>query len=191
MDVAPIIGKIMNNKYHPHRDLMIKFANDANIRIQEKIAGSDVWSRRECPAWIPEFEYREEPTKNVIDMSVLIKSGIDCEFKTGAYDRIGPLVKVCNERGRVTYDTHQHSGWLECQPRMSPHIHFWQGGDCPLPKGFRVKVYHIRGNTSIGLAEHFNWSKQVYYQYAIIGFEILGLPMTGIGLGRKSNGNVY
>ena len=105
----------------------------------------------------PNFEKwckeRFEPTKKVIDLSVLI-GGIDCEFSNnGNTWGVGKLAEINEpfiEEGEEPSDTphiymrdntnlhtrpHRY-----CQPRMN-HKHAWDGGNCPLPEGFMVKVY--------------------------------------------------
>jgi hypothetical protein len=82
-----------------------------------------------------------------VDLSSLLDSRILCEFnhgdsasKTGYLDRIvgwaaNPYRNDCNG---VKY--------RQCQPLPSPHIHYWKGGECPVPKGVKVKL-HLRDGT--------------------------------------------
>ena len=86
--------------------------------------------------------WRIKPTQKVIDLSVLIESGIDCEFKdsdeTGLF--ISKLSRQSGPSEEYRYYDGEDTSWDECQPRMN-HKHAWDGGECPLPEGFRVKVW--------------------------------------------------
>ena len=108
--------------------------------------------------------WRIKPTKKVIDLSVLIDSGIDCthDFLEG----YGPL----------------DNSWTEeslCEARVVPrtkYVHAWLGGECPLPEGFRVKVCMRDDSVRGDMCSHFNWKWS--YKAAgsdIIAFEVLGL----------------
>ena len=90
-----------------------------------------------------EFRYwRIKPTKKVIDLSVLIKSGIDCEFSAmggACFNR--KLIYIAPFKRSVGRYQDDHNCFHErCQPRIN-HKHAWQGGECPLPEGFMVKVW--------------------------------------------------
>jgi hypothetical protein len=124
-----------------------------------------------------------KPTKKVIDMSALI-NGIDCEFKDLDADIwvIGKLHDQLEDRDGCFkfWKRQDNSGcWYDkCQPRMN-HIHAWQGGDCPLPEGFMVKVYpRIDNNHSsenlVNEAVKYDWG-HVGQDGDIIAFKVLGL----------------
>tara|TARA_R110000737_G_scaffold230712_3_gene244231 strand:- start:1595 stop:2122 length:528 start_codon:yes stop_codon:yes gene_type:complete len=74
-------------------------------------------------------QWRIKPAKKVINLSVLIDSQIDCTHDL--LEGYGPL----------------DNSWTEeslCEARVVPrtkYIHAWQGGECPLPEGFIVRVY--------------------------------------------------
>ena len=119
--------------------------------------------------------WRIKPTKKVIDLSVLIDSQIDCEF----YDeldfdeeqlRIGFLTSI--DCSGYPYSL-GCDGYFFCRPRMN-HIHAWQGGECPLPEGFRVKVWFR--NTLYAPADRPATSIRWCHDgdlYDIIAFEVL------------------
>ena len=127
-------------------------------------------------------KWRIKPTKKVIDLSVLIESGIDCEFSDEESFGLNFLGTLTDQEGR---DYHKYSGnsgdgfvryAKYCRPRMN-HIHAWQGGECPLPEGFRVKVWFRNGKEGdAGGAFHLNlrWSHEKW-ESDIIAFEVLGL----------------
>ena len=126
-------------------------------------------------------DWRIKPTKKVIDLSVLIDSQIDCEFKDLENDSwvIGKLHDLpADHDGDFKYWKRQdNSGcWYDkCQPRMN-HIHAWQGGECPLPEGFRVKVWFR--NTLYAPVDRPATSIRWCHDgdlYDIIAFEVLGL----------------
>ena len=82
-------------------------------------------------------KWRIKPTKKVIDLSVLIESGIDCEFSEG----ISWFFSTLKHHSNGVYMDVTSSVWDKCKPRMN-HKHAWQGGECPLPEGFEVKVWY-------------------------------------------------
>ena len=125
--------------------------------------------------WYAEWH---KPTKKVIDLSVLVESGIDCEFSDDFSSNltIGTLLRITN-CAHYPYETGNSKDEVqgECRPRMN-HKHAWQGGKCPLPKGFRVKVWWRDSlcDTITGLADEMNWQDNAN-PHDIIQFEVLGL----------------
>ena len=103
-------------------------------------------------------DWRIKPTKKVIDLSVLVESGIDVELGDfqGVFFLGGHLTHIIEKGSSSMYrtfdSTNAHS---YARPRMN-HIHAWQGGDCPLPEGF-------------------NWTHDSDSREDIIAFEVLGL----------------
>ena len=121
--------------------------------------------------------WRIKPTKKVIDLSVLI-DGIDCEFDDrGNTSAIAKLETITTSRvdEAFVYISDKGLYWDRCRPRMN-HKHAWQGGKCPLPKGFRVKVWWRDSlcDTITGLADEMNWQDNAN-PHDIIAFEVLGL----------------
>ena len=123
--------------------------------------------------------WRIKPTQKVINLSALIDSQIDCEFSDdfSSHLTIGTLLRI-TDCASYPYETGNSKDEVhgECKPRMS-HIHAWQGGDCPLPEGFRVKVWwRSGGEGDAGDAFHLDlrWSNEKR-QSDIIQFEVLGL----------------
>ena len=118
-------------------------------------------------------DWRIKPTKKVIDLSVLIESGIDCEF---SLDNRFWYVDKLSQILREGYSGKVYAEWKYCRPRMN-HIHAWQGGECPLPEGFKVKVWYRDGSTGdAGDADKLKlrWSCESVNS-DIIAFEVLGL----------------
>ena len=117
--------------------------------------------------------WRIKPAKKVIDLSVLIESGIDIEFSLdGEVWYVDGLNRILYEG----YSGKEYAEWKYCRPRMN-HIHAWQGGECPLPEGFRVKFWWRSGEEGdagdafyLGL----RWSNEKR-ESDIIQFEVLGL----------------
>jgi hypothetical protein len=128
-------------------------------------------------------DWRIKPTKKVIDLSVLIESGIDCEFSDcdfKQYTGVGSLSSILGGQTQpfVLSDAvgYNNAKYEQCRPRMN-HIHAWQGDECPLPEGFRVKVWwRSGGEGDAGDAFHLDlrWSNEKR-QSDIIAFEVLGL----------------
>jgi len=132
----------------------------------------------------PNFEKwckeRFEPAKKVIDLSVLIDSEVLCVFfdPSTPSSATGKLKKI---RGSAAYvsNNRDSSGMpvssRACKPLMN-HIHAWQGGECPLPEGFMVKVWYRDDSVRGDMCSHFNWKWS--YKAAgsdIIAFEVLGV----------------
>lgn len=83
------------------------------------------------------------PAKKVIDLSVLVGSGVDCEFWDEEGEvLIGALTHSFDGSG--PYQCDKRLWFPHCQPRMN-HWHSWQGGECPLPEGFVVEAYTRTG----------------------------------------------
>jgi len=109
------------------------------------------------------YKERFKPTKKVIDLSVLIDSQIDCTHDL--LEGYGPL----------------DDSWTEeslCEARVVPrtkYIHAWQGGECPLPEGFMVKVWFRNdGDYPRTVESHYlEWRHLDVMD--IIAFEVLGL----------------
>ena len=95
--------------------------------------------------WYAEWH---KPTKKVIDLSVLIDSQIDCEFKDkGAKN--WHVSKACKGLYQESlYGTESGDFFEQCQPRMN-HKHAWPEGECPLPEGFEVKVWFRSGGHTV------------------------------------------
>ena len=137
------------------------------------------------PSWVSPClssvrqDWRIKPTEQVIDLSVLIESGIDCEFSDDcwqAHSYIDILTDI--DRNAVhPYTTDDVDlSYNKCRPRMN-HIHAWQGGECPLPEGFKVKVWYRDGSTGdAGDADKLKlrWSCEAVNS-DVIQFEVLGL----------------
>jgi hypothetical protein len=86
-------------------------------------------------------DWRIQPAKKIVDLSVLI-DGIDCEFSdeskfSPTTTRIAKLKSV--GKGPNYHASNSPNQYLYCRPRMN-HKHAWQGGKCPLPEGFIVRL---------------------------------------------------
>ena len=123
------------------------------------------------PEWLDELY---KPTKKVIDLSVLIKSGIDCEFWDDETDQsVYKLTSIncCS----YPYEAKGESTRF-CRPRMN-HIHAWDGGECPLPEGFVVEVWWRDGTDDIRTINSGNGLYWGHNNHAsdIIHFKVLRL----------------
>ena len=126
--------------------------------------------------------WRIKPTQKVIDLSVLIESGIDCEFSDcdfKQYTGVGILSSILGGQTQpfVLSDAvgYNNAKYEQCRPRMD-HKHAWQGGECPLPEGFRVNVYYRDGDVwNNDEATSFEKWAHTKAGNDIIAFEILGL----------------
>jgi len=117
------------------------------------------------------WEEYNKPANKIIDMAHFIKSGIDCEFSD-----TGNSWCIASRLVRINEDNYSDGNdvWRYCRPRMSHKI-FHDGGECPIPSGFRGHVYlrdgqvGHHGETTLATWSHDNDS------FDIIGYEILGL----------------
>tara|TARA_B110000977_G_C10941837_1_gene441184 strand:+ start:152 stop:715 length:564 start_codon:yes stop_codon:yes gene_type:complete len=130
------------------------------------------------------MQWRIKPTKKVIDLSILVNSGIDCEFSIHADFHFllnrklieVPKADVNLLDGTAHFGCESSCLWQYCRPRMN-HIHAWQGGECPLPEGFRIKVWFRNGDeihSSDASYLNLRWSNKKL-DSDIIAFEVLGL----------------
>lgn len=128
------------------------------------------------------YVYAERKNKRKsVDLSVLIDSGIDCEFgEANCYIKAGLENIITYGDGKVAYQARDLGNrYSKCRPRMN-HIHAWQGGECPLPEGFIVDVWYrdiddeTDSDTGRGLATQMQWAHE-HYGNDIIAFEVIGL----------------
>ena len=145
-------------------------------QIEGKLWHDPDWYNVEKPLWDwDSFVYRIKPTKKPVDLSVLIDSGIDCEFSifSNLFGKIDKLEDI-NHFEKAKYASDEKL-WHQCRPRLN-HIHAWQGGECPLPEGFMVKVWFRDGQDDV--MEATKWG--VHWRGDkdgddIIAFEVVGL----------------
>ena len=123
-----------------------------------------------------------KPELNTIDMSVLVGSNVDCEF--GDKKRIGKLEVIYEGKGFIYQCSSINGRHATCRPRMTPHVHAWMGGECPLPEGFRIKVYArngaIKEYTTGENPGDFHWKHADdlgtrWARWDIIAFEVIGV----------------
>jgi hypothetical protein len=129
-------------------------------------------------------KWRIKPTLKVIDMSVMVGSGLDCEFwdtKSGtsrAYNKLSKIDTNRNFKNRDVNDT----DWKYCQPRMSteaqPFINFWTGGNtCPVPEGFEVRLHFRVGGGTMPDVPDRRW---LYWDHTNNSGDIIGIEFLGI-----------
>jgi hypothetical protein len=114
------------------------------------------------------YAQRNKPTKKVIDLSVLIDSQIDCEFKDdfSSHITIGTLLRI-TDCFSYPYETDNSKDEVheECRPRMN-HKHAWQGGECPI-EGFVVRAWVDKEDflTVHTSSNSINWIKIMYVEF--------------------------
>ena len=157
-------------------DFYQKVADGGEIEYQST---NDSWSHKDIgPNLLGSLDnWRIKPTKKIIDLSVLIDSKIDCEFKDkGAKN--WHVSKACKGLYQESlYGTESGDFFEQCQPRMN-HKHAWQGGDCPLPEGFEVQLWDRYGRDAVRTTASGNgleWHNFNPMSSDIIAFEVLGL----------------
>ncbi len=137
--------------------------------------GTEWKKSKDCPSLNIDMEcwrVHVPPKKQVIDLSVLIESQIDCEFSDrGQQWHVDKLKEI--EYGEVEPYVNAEATYMKCRPRMN-HLHAWQGGDCPLAEGLNVRLWLRNGHTFETLhCEERDWVSKGHD--SIIAFEILGL----------------
>lgn len=119
----------------------------------------------------PNFEKwcreRFKPTKKVIDLSVLIESGIDCEF-SDSYETGLFISKLSRQNGpseEYRYYDGEGTSWNECQPRMY-HIHAWLHRNCPI-EGFVVRAWFDKEDfTTVDTSFNIiNWNNVIWVEF--------------------------
>ena len=130
-------------KPHKHAELIKAWADGAEIEklviLYMSVKG---WRQDNSPSWDIEDAYRIKPSLKPVDLSVLIDSGIDCEFSFKGSNQwsINTLHHLVSCSKKPTYHVRRdNQGYTKCRPRMN-HVHAWQGGECPLPEGLMVEV---------------------------------------------------
>ncbi len=124
-------------------------------------------------------KWRIKPKKPV-DLSVLIDSSIDCEFWDDADQKfpvIGKLTELGNPCISYKYVDVDGMDYKYCRPRMN-HVHAWQGGECPLPDGLRVKVFYQNPHIEPAIYEVGSYNLTWHWygtESDIIAFEVVGL----------------
>jgi hypothetical protein len=128
--------------------------------------------------WYAEWH---KTAKKVIDLSVLIESGIDCEFDDrGNTSAIAKLETITTSRvdEASLYISAKGVYWDRCRPRMN-HKHAWQGGECPLPEGFIVRLtkwsVHVPHISHIELTTKQWISSKANEHTTVQAFEVLGV----------------
>lgn len=120
--------------------------------------------------------WRVKPELKPIDLSVLIKSGIDCEFSESNTTGVRYIGKLCSAGADYSraLTNNRFDTWACCRPRMN-HLHAWAGGNCPLPEGLEVEVtFRDRSPITARTGPEFRWDHRGT-SYDIIAFEVLGL----------------
>ena len=159
-----------------HWDLVKAFKNGADIQF--RLNSSEPWVCSVIPIFAFESEYRIKPEMKVVDLGVLIKSGIDCEFSSQSFKE--PAIGLLRWANNSKYMSTKGVSFSKVRPRMN-HLHAWAGGSCPLPEGFTVEVMLATGKWSeMGSvsATRFEWGHCIYTQSRsseIIGFRVRGL----------------
>lgn len=143
--------------------------------LQIKRGSSGEWEdTRDYPVVYGDISnWRVKPELKPVDLSVLIESGIDCEFwdKIGAISTSIKTLTGIDSSLQYPYLNTAHS-YKYCQPRHD-YWHVWLGGDCPLPRGFVIDCMLRNGNTYENAVD-LSW-EHAGYGSDIIAFKVLRL----------------
>lgn len=102
-----------------------------------------------------------KPKKKIIDLSMMVGSDIDMEFKLNSTEwKIGKLSFINKDSTEgIFYHALNFHGSNKCRIRQD-HWHVWQGGKCPLPDGLRIKIMLRNGripNSTTYATEEWTW----------------------------------
>jgi len=111
----------------------------------------------------------------IIDLSILIDSGIDVEFPTGNGTSwfISQLTRI--KENSIYVSKHKYN-YDKCRVRQD-HWMAWQGGECPLPEGLTVDILTRDGKCGVTneyWMTHWSWDN-TDHSTDIIAFNILGV----------------
>tara|TARA_R110000822_G_scaffold31612_6_gene91409 strand:+ start:459 stop:986 length:528 start_codon:yes stop_codon:yes gene_type:complete len=134
--------------------------------------------------WYAEWH---KTAKKVIDLSVLIKSGIDCEFSDNSSWEVTTIGKLysLDTSNFLPYVLGSKQVSFKCvRPRMN-HKHAWQGGECPFPEGFMVKVWFRNKEQATFVAEatHIAWEHEEGFNHHTSGYDIMYFEVLGLADG--------
>lgn len=124
---------------------------------------------------------RIKPTVTPVDLSVLIASGIDCEFIDPNYGHthihINMLSHISGDHYYIDTTTLSYN---KCKPRMN-HWHAWNRGDCPLPEGLTFELRFRNGSVheSILGVNDIRWC----YSKRDTAMDIIAFKVTGLADG--------
>ena len=118
-----------------------------------------------------------ESSKKPVDLSVVIRSGIDCEFGEAMTEApatvVGALESIYPDVSR-SYKKLNGGWWSYCAPRMA-YWHPWRGGDCPLPDGLKTEMEFRSGAAATTTApSDLQWD-HIKSGGDIIAFRVIGL----------------
>ena len=113
-----------------------------------------------------------KPKKKIIDLSMMVGSGIDMEFSNGQF--LTPKIQKLKHILERTYVTAFGNEFDNCRIRQAHwhNWHSWGGSLCPLPRGLEVKLRFITdtGGISHSILDNYrdiNWDN-------VIAFRVLG-----------------
>ena len=116
------------------------------------------------PEWLDELY---KPTKKVIDLSVLIESGIDCEFSdhTNFHLVLKRSLIEARETGTGRFRCELRDLWKYCRPRMN-HKHAWLHNNCPI-EGFVVRAWFDKEDfTTVDTSFNIiNWNNVIWVEF--------------------------
>ena len=132
--------------------LVKAFGEGETVQILDALdQWQDLNSDNDLPFPYSAASYRIKPKEIVVDMSVLVKSGIDCEFSDypDFSDRLIDKLVSIQKKPYDEYPFRSDFGldFIHVRPRMN-HLHAWTGGECPLPKGVLVAAL-LRDNNPV------------------------------------------
>ena len=133
-------------------DLYSKVLDGGTLQVKDN---NDEWIKPQGhPSLLSNKDrWRVIPEQKEIDMSVYVQSGIDCEFSqsftTLSRKHIGKLHCIHDRKASYPYNNKTaNTNYNQCRPRMN-HVHAWQGGASPVPKGTLLKYISLLNQTVV------------------------------------------
>jgi len=96
------------NNYHPHRDLMIEYANDKTIEIEVYV--DEKWIKCREPAFYQDVKYRKKPnvTKKVIEYRIYLDKKNEIHMMDGKSSLPGNFKQWLGDWQKVEIDVEQN-----------------------------------------------------------------------------------
>ena len=176
----------MNEQQHKAQRLADFYRQVAEGGVVQVKVGGDGWVDCTCGPDLSDIDdYRIAPKLQTVDMSVLERSGLECEFSDSLREgdlknpEMGELESI-NPYSEFPFRKRGSTIFEYCRPRMN-HWYAWLGGNCPLPEGVMVEVATVGRvpdpacEPNVREAVRFNWRLRGIGAGRITAFRVVGL----------------
>jgi hypothetical protein len=163
-------------KYEWLAEFYCQAAEGGVIQFDSTGAGWVASSDGPTPASLNLTRWRIKQALKVIDLTPLMWSGLDCEFWND--DQQTPTISPLISMDKEFLEAKESYFFENCQPRMSPYIHYWRGESdkCPVPEGFEVRLHLREGSTHVYKVDAGEWRwSHIQSPVDIIGIEFIAV----------------